>query len=87
MRIHQEGGLIFARIERKTLAPRSVLLLDQSSLCSLHDSRNQGGEESNGHVVSIKRAADRSRNAGRSLMKREKSTGIRMNTCKTSQLT
>ena len=58
MGIHQERGLTFARIERKTPILRPVLQSYQSSWCGLHCSRDQGEEGPNGQNVSIKRAAD-----------------------------
>ena len=55
MEIHlEEGGLTFARIERKTPALQSK----QSSLCGLHRSGDRGGGGPNGQIVSVKRAAD-----------------------------
>ena len=54
----EEGGLTFARIERKTPVHRSALLSNQSSLGSFHRStyRVEGGP--NGQIVSIKRTTD-----------------------------
>ena len=74
MGIHsRKGGLTFAQIERKTPVPRPALQSKQSSLCSLHCNEDRGREGPNGQIVSVKRAADwRGREAGRSLMKREK---------------
>ena len=75
MGVHsREGGLTFAQIKRKTPVPRPALQSKQSSLCSLHCNEDRGREGPNGQIVSVKRAADwRGREAGRSLMKREKS--------------
>ena len=59
MGIHcEEGGLTFARIERKTPVLRPALQSKQSSLCGLHRSRDQGGGGSNGQIVSVEKAAD-----------------------------
>ena len=59
MGIHlEEGGLTFARIERKTPVLRPALQSKQSSLCGLHCSRDRGGREPNGQIISVKRAAD-----------------------------
>ena len=54
----EEGGLTFARIERKTPVLRPALQSKQSSLCGLHRSRDRGGGRPNGQIVSVKRAAD-----------------------------
>ena len=62
MGIHYEqGGLTFARIERKTPVLRPALQSKQSSLCGLHCSGDRGGGGPNGQIVSVKRAADRRR--------------------------
>ena len=53
----KEGGLTFARIERKTPVLRPALQLNQSSLCGLHRSKYQGGRGLDGRVVCMKRAA------------------------------
>ena len=72
----KEIGLTFARIERKTPVLRPALQSNQSSLCSIDSSRDRGGP--NDQVVSVKGAADGiGQRRRRSLMKREKSTGIR----------
>ena len=55
MGIHREGGLTFARIERKTPVLRPVLQSKQSSLCGLHRSGDQGKGGSNGQIVSVKK--------------------------------
>ena len=55
----EEGSLTFARIERMTPVLRPLLQLNQSCLCGLHLSRDQGKRGPNGQIVSIKRAADR----------------------------
>ena len=70
----EEGGLTFARIERKAPVLRLVLQLKQSSLCGLHRSGDQGGGGPNGQIVSIKRAADGRRQRSRKIIneKREK---------------
>ena len=65
MGIQLEGGLTFARIERKTPVLRPALQSKQSSLCGLHRSGDRGGEGSNGQTVSIKRTADGRRQRGR----------------------
>ena len=39
----EEGGVTFARIERKTPVFRPALQSNQSSLCGLHRSRDRGG--------------------------------------------
>ena len=67
MGIHREGGLTFARIERKTLALRSALQANQSFLCGLHSSRDRGGQ-----IVSVKRAADKSRQRRRKIIDKKK---------------
>ena len=41
----EEGGLIFAQIERKTPVLRPALQLKQSSLCGLHCSGDLGEED------------------------------------------
>ena len=41
----EEGGLTFARIERKTPVLRPALQSKQSSLCGLHCSRDRGEED------------------------------------------
>ena len=59
MRIHcEEGGLTFARIERKTPVFRPSLQSKQSSLYGLHRSGDRVGGGPNGHIVSLRRAAD-----------------------------
>ena len=58
MGIHEEGGLTFARIERKTPVLTPALQSKQSSLCCLHRSGDRGAERPNGQIVSVKRAAD-----------------------------
>ena len=59
MEIHrEEGGLTFARIERKTPVLRPALQSKQCSLCGLHRSRDRGGGGPNGQIISIKRTAD-----------------------------
>ena len=67
MGIHcEEGGLTFARIERKTPVLRPALQSKQSSLWNiapiktklLHCSGDRGGRGPNGQIVSVKRAAD-----------------------------
>ena len=75
MGIHrEEGGLTFARIERKTPVLRSALQLKQSSLCGLHRSGDRGKGGPNGQIVRIKRAADGRRQRSRKVInkKREK---------------
>ena len=64
--IHQEGGLTFAQIERKTPVLRPAIQSKQSSLCGLHRSGDRGGGGPNGQIVSVKRAVVRRRKkAGR----------------------
>ena len=59
MGIHlKEGGLTFARIERKTSILRTALQSNQSFLCNLHHCKDRRGRGSNGQIVSIKKAAD-----------------------------
>ena len=67
----EEGGLTFAWLERKTPVLRSALQLNQSSLCDIHRSSNQG---ENCSIVSIKRAA-----GGRRQRSRKISDGKREN--------
>ena len=68
MGIHrEEGGLTFARIERKTPAVQ----LKQSSLCGFHRSGDQGRGGPNGQIVSLKRAADRRRQRSRKIINEE----------------
>ena len=52
------GGITFAWIERKIPVLRSVLQTNQSSLYSLHRSRDREGGGPNGQIVGIKRTAD-----------------------------
>ena len=54
----KEGGLTFARIERKAPVLRPALQSKQSSLCGLQRSGDRGGGGPNGQIVSVKRAAD-----------------------------
>ena len=68
----EERGLTFAQIERKLLVLRPALQLQQSSLCGLHDSRNRGRGGPNGHVVSINRAADGTRQRSRKIIGEKK---------------
>ena len=87
MGIHgKEGGLTFARIERKTPVLRPALQSKQSFLCGLHCSGDRGGGGPNGQIISVKRAAD-GREAGRSLINKEKSTGPRTDPCRTPRRT
>ena len=75
MRINlKEGGLTFARIERKTPVFISALQSKQRSLCGLHSSGDQGRGGPNGQIVSVKRAADGRGQRGRNIIdkKREK---------------
>ena len=72
MGIQLEGGLTFARIERKTPVLRPALQSKQSSLCGLHRSGDRGGEGSNGQTVSIKRTADGRRQRGRKIIDEER---------------
>ena len=87
MGIHwEERGLTFARIERKTPVLRPALQSKQSSLCDLHRSRNRWGGGPNGQIVSVKRAADGTRQRSRKIAdEREKSTGPRTDPCGTPQ--
>ena len=92
MGIHrEEGDLTITQIERKTPVPRPGLQLKQSSLCGLHCSGDQGGGETSGQIVSVKRLKEQlteeGREARRSLMKSEKSTGPRTNPCGTPRQT
>ena len=68
----EEGGFSFARIERKPLVLRPALQSKQSSLCGLHRSGDRGREESNGQIVSVKRAADGRRKRGRKVIDEER---------------
>ena len=72
MGIHREGGLTFARIERKTLALRQALQANQSFLCGLHRSGDRGGRGPNGQIVSVKRAADGRRQRRRKIIDKKK---------------
>ena len=73
MGIHQkEGGLTFARIERKTPVLRPALQSKQSSLCGLHRSRDRGKGGPNGQIVSVKRTADGRRQRGRKIINEER---------------
>ena len=73
MGIHrEEGGLTFVRIERKTPVLRPALQSKQSSLCGLHRSRDRGGGEPNGQIVSVKRASDGRRQRGRKIINEER---------------
>ena len=73
MGIHwEEGGLTFARIERKTPVLRPAIQSKQSSLCGLHRSRDQEGGGPNGQIVSVKRAADGRRQRGRKIIDEER---------------
>ena len=73
MGIHrEEGGLTFARIERKTPVLRPALQSKQSSLCGLHRSRDRGGGGLNGRIVSVKRAADGRRQRSRKIIDEER---------------
>ena len=59
MGIHQEeGGLTFARIQRKTPVLTPALQSKQSFLCGLHRSKNREEGGPNGQIVSVKRATD-----------------------------
>ena len=69
----EEGGLTFARIERKALVLRPALQSKQSSLCGLHRGGDRGGRGGpNGRIVSIKRAADRRRQRSRKIIDEER---------------
>ena len=73
MGFHREqGGLIFAWIERKTTVLRLALQSKQSSLCGLHRSRDRRGGGPNGQIVSIKRAADGRRQRSREIIDEER---------------
>ena len=70
MGIHrEEGGLTFARIERKTPVLRPALQSKQSSLCGLHRSEDRGP---NGQIVSVKRAACGRRQRSRKVINEER---------------
>ena len=59
VQIHQEERyLTVGRIERKPLALKSAFQSNQSSLCSLHRSGDQGKGGLDGQVVSIRRTCD-----------------------------
>ena len=84
----EEGGITFSQIERKTPVLRPTLQSKQSSLCGLHRRGDRGGGGPNGQIVSVKRTATKEdRETGRSLMKREKSTGPRTDPCGTPRCT
>ena len=73
MGIHcEEGGLTFARIERKTPALRPTLQSKQSFLCGLHRSKDRWGRGPNGQIVRVKRAADGRRQRGRKIINEER---------------
>ena len=65
-------GLRFAQIESKTPVLRPVLQSKQNSLCGLHRSGDRRGRGPNGQIVSVKRAADRTRQRGRKIINKEK---------------
>ena len=73
MGIHrEEGGLTFARIERKTPVLRPALQSKQSSLSGLHRSGDREGGGPNGQIVIIKRAADGRRQRSRKIINEER---------------
>ena len=79
MGIHsEEGGLAFAQIERKTSVLRPALQSKQSSFCGLHSS---GDRVENNHMFRLsaqrQQLTEERREAGKLLMKKEKSTGPR----------
>ena len=51
---------------------RPALQLKQSSLCGIHRSRDRGGGRPNGQIVSVKRAADGSRQRCRKIINEER---------------
>ena len=61
-------GLTFARIERKTPVLRPAFQSNRSSLCGLHRSRDRGRGGPDGHIVSVKRAADGRRQRTRKII-------------------
>ena len=68
----EEGGLTFARIEKKTPVLRPALWSKHSSLYGLHRSRDRGRGGPNDQIVSIKRAADGRRQKSRKIISEEK---------------
>ena len=71
----KKRGLTFVCIERKTPVLKPALQLNQSYLCSLHRSKDSGEGGADGHVISIKTAADGRRERSRRIIdeKRENS--------------
>ena len=68
----EERGLTFARIERTAPVLRPALQSKQSSLCGLHRSGNGGGGGPNGQIVSVKRAANGSRQRSQKIIDEER---------------
>ena len=73
MGIHQGEALNLLGL-RKTPVLRPALQSNQSSLCGLHCSRDQGGGELDNKIISIKKATDGRRQTSREIIeeKREK---------------
>lgn len=73
MRVHRKkGGFTFARIERKTPVLRPVHQSIQSILCCLVSDRDSGRGGPDGHIISIKRTADRRRKRERQVINKER---------------
>ena len=51
---------------------RPALQSNHTSLCGLHRSGDRGGEEPNGQIVNVKRAADRRRQRSRKIINEER---------------
>ena len=61
---------------------RPVIQSKPCALCGFHRSRDQGGEGTNGQIVSIKRAADGRKQGNRKIIdEKKKSTGSTTNLC------
>ena len=65
---NKEGGLTFARIERKTPVLTPALQSNKSSLCSLHRSRDRRLRGPNDLLFSIKSIADGRRQRSREIV-------------------
>ena len=57
---------------KDTSIQTSALQSKQSSLCGLHNTGDQGGGEPNGQIVSVKRAADETRQRSRKIINEER---------------
>ena len=70
----EEGGLLFARSERKIPVLEPALQSDQSLLCDIHSSsiRNRGGGGPNGQIVTTKGSVDGRRQRTRKIINEER---------------